>query len=91
MYKFLSVLPEVIIVIAGDGGGPGGSGPLDLGSGVLAQTAVTFISPNNTRVLAHQGSRVHLPCRIEKPPNSAMVSTSMSYFDCDILMTVTFL
>ena len=35
--------------------------------------SVTFISPNNTRVLAHQGSRVHIPCRINKPPNSAMV------------------
>jgi len=48
---------------------------LDLGSGVLAQVhSVTFISPNNSRVVAHQGSRVHIPCRINKPPNSAMVT-----------------
>jgi len=70
----LVFLAFILLSHGGDGGGPGGS-PLDLGSGVLAQVhSVTFISRNNTRLLAHQGSRVHIPCRINKPPNSAMVT-----------------
>ena len=51
--------------------------PLDLGSAVLADGGtVTFLSPNNSRLLAHQGSEVRLQCQIDKPPNSAMVTTA---------------
>ena len=51
------------------------SPPLDLGSAVLADGGtVTFLSPNNSRLLAHQGSEVRLQCQIDKPPNSAMVT-----------------
>ena len=49
--------------------------PLDLGSAVLADgRTVTFLSANNSRLLAHQGSEVRLQCQIDKPPNSAMVT-----------------
>ena len=36
--------------------------------------SISFLTPNNTRVVAHHGSTVRLPCRVHKPPNSAMVS-----------------
>ena len=51
--------------------------PLDLGSAVLADgRTVTFLSPNNSRLLAHQGSEVRLQCQIDKPPHSAMVTNN---------------
>ena len=51
--------------------------PLDLGSAVLADGGtVSFLSPNNSRLLAHQGSEVRLQCQIDKPPNSAMVTNN---------------
>ena len=54
--------------------------PLDLGSAVLADGGtVTFLSPNNSRLLAHQGSEVRLQCQIDKPPNSAMVTTTTQH------------
>ena len=53
---------------------------LDLGSAVLADGGrVTFLSPNNPRLLAHQGSEVRLQCQIDKPPNSAMVTKNNNY------------
>lgn len=34
---------------------------------------VTFLTPNNTALLAHQGSTVTLSCRLTKTPNFGMV------------------
>ena len=48
--------------------------PVDLGSGFLSQNGrLTFLTTNNTHIVAHQGSSIKLECRIDKPPNSAMV------------------
>ena len=53
--------------------------PVDLGSGFLSQDGrVTFLTPNNTHIVAHQGSSIKLECRIDKPPNSAMVRKNIS-------------
>ena len=53
---------------------------MDLGSSVLSSLAgrVTFLSENNTRMLAHHGSDVTLQCQVDKPPNSAMVSHALA-------------
>ena len=57
--------------------------PQDLGSGVLGQgSSVRFLTPNNSRILAHHGSSVRMPCRIEKPPNSAMVRFNSVHLKC---------
>ena len=63
--------------------------PLDLGSAVLAGGGtVTFLSPNNSRLLAHQGSEVRLQCQIDKPPNSAMVTATTTTTTTKIFIIV---
>jgi len=52
--------------------------PRDLGHGVLSgiDSTVVFLTENNTKVVAHQGSRLSLSCRLTRPPNSGLVTWS---------------
>ena len=54
-------------------GRSGASNPTEIGSELFGQNVV-FLSPNNTELLAHQGSSVTLSCRLTKSPNFGMVS-----------------
>jgi len=52
--------------------------PRDLGHGLLSgsDSTVVFLTQNNTKVVAHQGSRLSLSCRLTRPPNSGLVTWS---------------
>jgi len=52
--------------------------PRDLGHGLLLgiDSTVVFLTQNNTKVVAHQGSRLSLSCRLTRPPNSGLVTWS---------------
>ena len=54
----------------------GASSPTEIGSELFGQNVV-FLSPNNTEILAHQGSTVTLSCRVDKNINFGMVSTTL--------------
>ena len=59
----------------------GASSPTEIGSELFGQNVV-FLSPNNTDILAHQGSTVTLSCRVDKNINFGMVSTFINtYYD----------
>ena len=45
----------------------------ELDSEILGRETVRFLSPNNTLILAHQGSAVTLSCRLNKTPYFGMV------------------
>ena len=45
----------------------------ELDSQILGRETVEFLSPNNTLILAHQGSAVTLSCRLNKTPYFGMV------------------
>ena len=45
----------------------------ELDSQILGREKVEFLSPNNTLILAHQGSAVTLSCRLNKTPYFGMV------------------
>ena len=45
----------------------------ELDSKILGRETVRFLSPNNTLILAHQGSAVTLSCRLNKTPYFGMV------------------
>ena len=55
----------------------GASSPTEIGSELFGQNVV-FLSPNNTDILAHQGSTVTLSCRVDKNINFGMVSTNIA-------------
>ena len=55
----------------------GASSPTEIGSELFGQNVV-FLSPNNTDILAHQGSTVTLSCRVDKNINFGMVSTNLA-------------
>lgn len=56
-------------------GRSGISSPTEIGSELFGQDVI-FLSPNNTELLAHQGSSVTLSCRLTKSPNFGMVTWS---------------
>ena len=49
----------------------------ELDSQILGRETVRFISPNNTLILAHQGSAVTLSCRLNKTPYFGMVKSHL--------------
>ena len=50
----------------------------EIDSKIFGVDDVTFLTPNNTVILAHQGSTVTLSCRLTKTPNFGMVSHKFS-------------
>ena len=51
----------------------------EIDSRMFGLEEVTFLSPNNTALLAHQGSTVTLSCRLTKSPNFGMVSNDSQW------------
>ena len=51
----------------------------EIDSRMFGLEKVTFLSPNNTALLAHQGSTVTLSCRLTKSPNFGMVSNDSQW------------
>ena len=49
--------------------------PTEIGSHLFGMQDMVFLSPNNTELLAHQGSTVTLSCKLTKSPNFGMVSS----------------
>ena len=50
----------------------------EVDSGLLGRdTPPSFLSPNNTLILAHQGSAVTLSCRLNSTPYFGMVNNEI--------------